>query len=506
MALSQNQLDKIRKDISNVVKNAVSNKEKLLIKHPPGIGKTATTLKTALEMEDYNFIYLSPNHKHSESLENKDFLIDIGYPELLHIKGLFQEDESGTPLCSNPKVKDLFACNFSKDKICKPFEEDKDRNTCGNHENCPYLNQFRNLDDNESWRGVHEHLSTSFLKGFERDFIIIDENPVSSLVTTLEITDTDLIDNKGFISSLYESLSLKDKKKYKSVTKQIFHIIDVFVKILQDTNLKTKQTKKDEQFDGLLNMDFVRRFISFTGWQDSKLSQISDFFYSDLVADFIQLYEKRLFDEIMSSNDFRVKNILDDIYEIASKCISHYVEYKGKDVCIPIYAETEMIRKEGKTSYRNKIVIRKITRNIPDVPLIILDATGQKEYCEKIFDREFTVCDIPEDIEIEKNIIQTIDGRLFSSSLFYDETRKRWFDAVRLLVKHHRQNHDGDIAIISMKRYGKIEDENDMYVGKSIERYLNEHGIKKGIRYYHYGATKGLNDLEDVKVIILLGT
>jgi hypothetical protein len=171
-----------------------------------------------------------------------------------------------------------------------------------------------------------------------------------------------------------------------------------------------------------------------------------------------------------------------------------------------LYAETEKVQNEGKTGYRNQIVIREISRHIPDVPIILLDATGEKEYYEKIFETEFTVCDIPEDIEIEKNIIQTIDGRLFSSSLFYDETRKRWFDAVRLLVKHHHRNRDGDVAIISMKRYGKIEDELGEYNGKSIERYLRNHGIKKGVRYYHYGATKGLNYLEDVKVIILLGT
>jgi hypothetical protein len=275
MALTQKQLDTIRNDIYKQVINAVNNKKNILLKHPPGVGKTATTLLAALQLKDKTFIYSSPNHQHLVSLENKEFLRKIGYHEILHMKGLFYEDENEGQLCSNPKVKVLLDCNFSKAEIC-------DSEECDYYYDCPYLDQFRNLGK-QSWRGVHSHISTSFLTVFKRDCVIIDENSVSALVSTLEITENDLIENKRFVEELYESLSEHDKMKLSKVVNLIFKIIDVLIDIQRESEKRTKESK---HFEGIVNMDFVRLFVFYLGWTDSAISEKSDLIQGEVMDEF----------------------------------------------------------------------------------------------------------------------------------------------------------------------------------------------------------------------------
>ncbi|MCK4902654.1 MAG: hypothetical protein KAS76_04785, partial [Thermoplasmatales archaeon] len=200
-----------------------------------------------------------------------------------------------------------------------------------------------------------------------------------------------------------------------------------------------------------------------------------------------------------------VKDILNDVIDITKKCFKYYKQNPNRDICLPFYSELEKISKNGKPYSRKYIVNTILNRQLPKVPVVILDATGDKELFEQLFGRE--VVEYSPKLKIKRNVIQICDGMYYSASMFYDSTRNRIYNAVYRLIKYHLKKDTKNINIVTMKKYSTIANEEGKYKNMSIERYLINKGLDMSrIIIWHYGAVKGKNAMQDDNVLILIGT
>jgi len=146
-----------------------------------------------------------------------------------------------------------------------------------------------------------------------------------------------------------------------------------------------------------------------------------------------------------------------------------------------------------------------VNKNLPDVPVIILDATGDKEFYEQIFKRK--VIEYAPSLEVERNVIQTTDGMYYANSLFDENTRNKVFNAVRRVIAHHQKKDERMVNVVTLKKYARITDERGSYKGMSIERYLKQTRVDMNkVRIWHYGDVKGKNAMQNDRVLILVGT
>jgi hypothetical protein len=236
-------IKQIRENIANntieFVKNPNNNNKILLVKPHQGTGKTITVLKTLLSAEDILFVYLSYEHEHLKGTLENEVLKDF---DLFHLKGRSQE-YGGDLLCTNPLYGVLKSYHINiKSFLCNPKR-------CEDFEDCEYLEQFRELkEDLQSWAGVHSHLNIKFTdeylgrgkKKFPYRCLVIDENPVSSLIPKVEITESDLIKNLEVIKETFDNINEEDDSNWGQIESKIAYpillaIIRAFRLVLDET-------------------------------------------------------------------------------------------------------------------------------------------------------------------------------------------------------------------------------------------------------------------------------
>jgi len=502
MGLNPEQLDFIRTELAenvlDFIKNPTNNNRILLVSIPQGLGKTITLCKTLLFDENILTVLLTYEHKQMEDILGNPIL--AGY-YLFHLKGRDQLDENGNPLCTHTLYNELQNYNIDiKEFLCNPIR-------CKDFEQCKYLKQFNLLDSNiQCWGGVHPHLNTEYphrymMKGkhnYPYRCIVIDENPTPSLFSEVKFDNDDLDKLAEVLCDVSKHLTGKSnycERKAWRYYEPIMAIISALMDIIEKTEVT-----------GIDGIQFVEEFISSLKNSNVNIEEIDWMLKCKDMGVFIEMYKNELFKRFISNNKEKyVKNILYDILRIAKKCLYYYKYENEKDINLPFYAELLKTQKDGQTYERKQIVSVKVQTDLPDVPVIILDATGDKEFYEQKFNRE--VIEYHSSIHIERNIIQITDGMYYAKSLRFEHTRARIYNAVCELVKHHHMKGDGIVNIVIQKKYATIRDETDEYLGMSIERYLKQNNVDTSkVRIRHYGDVKGKNDMQNDKTIILVDT
>jgi len=502
MTLSDEEKTIIRSEIATTIIDFVKNpnncNKTLLLKASQGLGKTITGCKTVLSMKELLTAFLTYEHKQLKGILEDSLLKKY---HLFHLKGRDQLDDEGNPLCIAPKYDELQNYNIDISKfLCN-------EKRCNNFDQCKYLKQFEILNENpQSWAGVHSHLNTGFVNNYMEQnkdsfhfrCLVIDENPISSLNSRLEFTQNDLnklFDVLGEVAQHIKNNGTPVEKQSLKCFEPLMHILGAFAYLINKTDSNSIE-----------GMQFVNEFIDDLGLGNLDKYHIEKTLNSNNMDVFIEFYRDMLFKRFSSNNKKKyVKDILEDVLQIAKKCIYYHKNKPNEDINLPFYSEIEEIEKKGKTYKRKHIVSMAVYKDLPDVPTIILDATGDADFYKQMFNRE--VIEYNPSVSIGRNIIQITDGMYYSKSLFYDNTRSRVYNAVYQLVRYHHNRDVGMVNIVTLKKYATIEDEKREYKGKSIERYLRDYSINMNkVRIWHYGDVKGKNEMQNDKVLILVAT
>ena len=140
---------------------------------------------------------------------------------------------------------------------------------------------------------------------------------------------------------------------------------------------------------------------------------------------------------------------------------------------------------------KGNLVIREPSRPLlsGDVPMIVLDATGDPELYEHVLSREVEVVESPVPVQVQ-SVYQLASGSYPKSSLRRPRERERLFRLVRAIVEAFN---DESIGIVTFK---------------DLVRPLREHleELGQGIQIAHFWGLRGTNELRGVDNLIVLGT
>jgi len=464
----------LKEKITVFVEENQFNDKILLIKLPPGIGKTVTGSKTLFSRSDILTIWLSPNHG-----QIKDTVMK--HNSVFHLKGR-------RILCRHRLLGEFERYNVNIKKVlCLNCEQFK-RSTC------TYFNQYRELRDApQSFVSVHHHLNTKFIEDYfrknKRRFpfrcLVIDENPIGNLIHKTSFNIRDLIDFVIICGKVVEKL-IEDGFYPSNTPLVLYKVHYALRRIIQEG-------------DVVKGIVFVRKFIKFL-CEDHRLTleEIENSLKSKEMAFLVKSFNDELYKYFERGH--HVNNVIFELLFIAKKCIFYdkkKPEYFGdlkieKDFNVPFYSDFEDFTSDGMSSTDMVIRCIKVVKDLPEVPIIIMDASGDEEFYSSIFNRKVEVLDLKDDIE--RSIVQVMDGMYNIASLSNRRTRENVFNTVYQIVKHHLDKGEERVSIITLKRFEE-----------GLRNYLTRRSITR-IYINHYGNIRGLNVMKKDKTIILVGT
>jgi len=447
----------------------------LFVRLPPGAGKTITGSKILFGRKDIFTIWLCPRHDNVEDILNHN-------QNVFHLKGR-------KLLCIRGEELDEFSSYYVniEEFLCNNCEHH------GKSSDCPYYEQFNELfKEGYSFVSVHHFLITEFISNYiknraeeEYKVLVIDENPLNNLSNETIIRYDDLAQLHKMIMDieLYDD-EIPDMP-YRTHYGMLFSICYALQRIL-----KLKGDINGKKFIDIFNETAVimKKFTPFS------FKNVKWFVNNKrIVTGNHKLsvgYKKELSDRFLKGR--KIKNIFDVVLQIARQCVNY--EYED-DRNLMFYKTEHFEYFKGENRQVAEIHFKEITKNLPDVPIIIMDATGEKELYEQLFSRKVEVFDV--NTEIKRDITQFMDGFYNISSLCRKETRNRLFDCIYHIVKYHIDRGEERVAIVIVKDY----------YGKLLSKYLLKRGIEEHqVHIDHYGNIKGTNIMEDDKTIILVGT
>ena len=499
------EITKVRNEISKAVVSFVKDPDNenkiLLLTLSQGLGKSVTTAKALLDT-DISFIFLMPSHENVVNLFRKNSVLSPY--NVFHLKGRGAKvsPDSGELMCQNPLLDKVSRRNISvMDFLCKQ--------RCGHYQNCRYLEQFKTLmkkDKEEekkpqSWASVYQFISTKFLHDYPCDCVVLDENPLGGLHREVEFNVNDLDDLAKILNEIQRKVSerftdITDEKEgidyyfFNQCYASVIVIISILKKLV--TNLSREEILSGKSLIDMFVGELKSKRVLNSVEQSFKFSSQKTLFHN---------YSEELY-ELFSDNaefDTDFKNIFYDVVRIAKDCL------RCKDIKEDINFST-VLRWHKKE--RNTITYYSVTKELPDKPIIILDATGDKEVYQNIFGREIIRFDMP--VEIKRNIIQIKDGLYPKQSLYHEETRTALYRKVAALIRHWVESGEcNKVFVITHKGYSAIKYETNGYKGMSIESYFCDEDLPK--QWYdikHFGSVKGLNVVELMEngKLIIIGT
>jgi len=450
--------------------------KKLLINYPWGAGKTITTLKYLCE-NDIRFIYLRKSHS---DLYNVIHDNELKQYDIVHFKGRssFVDENKTERVCPSKLAPQLLKKNIPiKNILCN-----KDTGLCEHRTDCYYKKQMKEIIDyNPSWVGTYGIMHTPVFKEAMYDVLVLDEDPLNSLVETTTFNSADIQALETTLNELaveYPHLSTY----IDSITTSMV----VLREILEETGVELTGKKFIERFfKGLEGHNY-----DFNILEDCYKTKSNLFYFHERYNDLItrDVYQQKI-DNLQLS-----KNILQDVKKVINFCLDYY----QKDCTVPVYA------KRYRDDKKPEIVIHIGNKKLPKKPTIFLDATGDKELLEYIFKKQFVEATI--DRDIVRNIKQTKDGVYYLKTLQNDSSRNRVFGAVALISKQIlKEPGINKIYFIICKPFttevnaliATEESKNAFfydYEHKSLEYFLLKSGVKRNqFEIYYHDEMRGKN-------------
>ena len=412
-----------------------------------------------------------------------------------HKKGRNQEDENGDPMCN-------FECAMDSDDIekCK-IPTSLKCEICDSNikKDCLYKKQWHDLNK-YSWMGMHQFLGAKYVEKSFKDVdkdrcIVIDESFLGSIDKgdfTLSIPELQQFEK--IMWYIWTDTKYPPMMEYCNLVINVIHaLIEILKELIPDEPLK--------------NIDLLQKLNTKlpNGLNHMRLILHHENKWYKVLNEEIKRYQKLMLSGELSITDW-FTNMLPAIYGIVQIGYKNLNKKCKVDINLPFYTKYKIKPDkkgtliEHRDMYYRNIDFKKLKENIPDVPIIILDATTDPKvydlFAHKI-DRELEVAtEIDTMIPTPKrDIVQFEDGFYYKKSLGYEETRKRLFEFVLKIRQYEKQKDDNiKICAVITKAYEK-----------KLDSFLKENGIYD-IDLFHYGGLRGVNIIQNHNVMLLLGT
>jgi hypothetical protein len=448
----------------------------LVVNAPAGTGKSVNTgILCQIFDNEIHTIFLGQRVEQVEKL--KEEIEKITNKSWKHIKGIEQFlDEK---LRKNLEEFNKYYVNISE--LFKEQLEEKG-----------YYEQLKTIKKGESWFGQIAHLNTQFVKDSfrgvnKRKLLVLDENPIGAFSVKKEVDIEDLWMFMLNLCMLGEYDMNENKIKISEIGEiqlnSLILICKALIKIIEETN-------KENKFRYL---EFVDKLNEEVG----GLQEIEHLF--ELRSELSRLYREHQIDVFIKNprKELWFKDIFEDLVLLVMVAYKHYVERNDNSfIAHTHYVEVEKSgkrfgRKYLKIEYINWLTLKE---SLGLSKVIILDASADdniyKLFAEKVGKKlEIWSPDIP---KYERKIIQFTDGFYYKESLKTENTWKRIMGLVKLIIKIFRNNgFEGMINLVITKELkNKLEDEMEEF---------------KNIRIRYFGDIRGLNEMKNDKVLIVVG-
>jgi len=430
------------------MENGLPN-EALVFDVYPGGGKTVNVIQAAMST-GLKFIYLSPTHEVIHQ--------NLEFHPLEDYVGAFEHFKGRARVCLNEDYrKNAETYGMPIKPLCGICEH-KDNG-------CPYYEVRRKIESNNpmSWAGVHAHIAT-YLKHYlfdeeddrrfidQFDLIIMEENPIATLMNRNFLTSSDLVRLEREINDNFLPNFNKDEM-FTMHCHLLFDLIDQFILGLQK-----------------LRIDVDKLWEIAVQWRDLEWEPFMDMWDKFLVI--------RIREQGMTNPPQMIYQILNDIFSTTNR---ENLEYH-----IGIVNDTWSERK--KRFITLNYYYGDILRNVP-LLTIGLDGTANKTVWTKMLGKH---CNFVEIGYKYNNVYQISSGGYPISTLVKS---KELQPSGKKLV---------DIALkIVKRRPGKT-----LVVGsKRLMPHFETRAKKKGISNYKYGlyySLRSKNNYQDCDTVILM--
>ena len=443
----------IRHAIRHQVLSSISTGGTILINYPQGTGKSVSTLRALLENNNKS-VYCGVNHKFNHNLlEIINRLYDTSY-HLPIIKGrnaFVNPDENSERMCINPQLKEFQRKKLNvKDYLCE---------TCPYQKKCMYNKQFEALQYDRTILTVLDFIGTPFFNElFEEhgyEVLVIDENSFRALVDTIRFNTNHL----SVLQQLLVEMQLECSHEY---TDYFLLFNDVIGALLQITKSLRSSNKH------ITGKKFKDAFFQNISLDTSDMRNLL-YNMKGFNGEYKHFLKTVLQDDIRRLDGF--KDILFDIESMIRLLLDF--EHMTTPFILPMFAKFISNRS-------NEFWFYKRVKDLPDVPTIIVDATGDAQVYQQILDRPIDEFSLP--LDIQRNIIQITDGFYWKEPLAFSEERERLWDKVRFVMDTMFQEGADIIFIITYKQF--VE---------SIKQELLKTYPSDRFEVHYFGNIKGRN-------------
>lgn len=438
----------------------------LLIKGFPGLGKTFHVIQNLIRHTSrpgdtpFRFMYLIDRLERMNEVVAEMMQTQVGREQLNHlqkIRGKLSQDEDGQSLCrQGAKVGHLRQKNYMlRESPLTCFSP------CSHRKECPYLRQFEATD--KSWLMTLDYLFTERMaQANEPEIVICDESFLRHMLSgEVEVQVGDI----QYLKALLQNIGFD--------AETLLCFLDHLIVVIEDNQIAGY--RKDKVENGLT----LRLHLT------------------ELVGDVHSVCEHYLGDEGLKEALERIErghlmrlplNFVIPLLKIL--CEEEGMQARNSRLSVEI--------RGGKPT----LVIREPRRpKIGNLPLIVLDATADKELYEMALGREVDALELP--VGVEAWVQQLAAGAYGKSSMEIESgkpsARDRLFRLARLIVE--------EVAKLASR-----EDGSKRKVGiitfKDLVDPLREHlgDWDPPIEYANYWGLRGMNRMQDCQHVILLGT
>lgn len=494
-------LDTYTKEIGDAVIDFVSEPRNfnrmLIIRTPQGSRKSTTTYLTLLK---YNkkFVALGRNHKFLTNLFREDEMLKD--EDIFIVKGRNQPIEDGSKelMCRHTLLKkmQLHRINITE-TLCKE---------CMYKDGCPWREQFAYLKEtNESWAGPIQYIDSNFLRySKDLDVIVLDDIPLSGLENPVSFNS----DNLWAISEILQKIVLKlseeqfvanpkkeprflpfdnlNKSSILEIEAQITReelVIDF--RILSNVIQALRMILYNLHQEMITGQQFVKMFFdNFKVPDETVIHRLDD---DNVMEVLFSYYKEEVLREAHGNkeNEYFL-NIFAELFEILRVCFSK--RERTNEFCFPVFA---IKNKQAKDTIEYISVIK----DLPNKPIIVLNANVDVELYRHLFHREVDV--FKPSMPVERDIIQVTDGIYYLGSFTkYEQTktRQKVFNATLSLTNKWIADGCEQVFIMTHKPLSLISEENNKTSGMSLEQFFKDNNVppeRYKIIWYELGV--GMN-------------
>ncbi|HGJ64535.1 TPA: hypothetical protein ENS27_04000 [bacterium] len=186
--------------------------------------------------------------------------------------------------------------------------------------------------------------------------------------------------------------------------------------------------------------------------------------------------------------------INDELTQIYYKAIRK-LRWQGNIISMLQYAYKNQAMIVKRDDYYTYMKVAKLP---DDVPIIILDASGNADFYEKMLNRKVIAYGLDQNVTQFAHVTQFLDGIHTRSSLLMEKPdgtllRKKTYYRLVKLIQAIKHKHLGEKIVIGAKMSVEIK-----LKGSKIE--------DKNTKIIHYYDIRGINDYKDCDVLVILGS